>query len=325
MSERSLIKVGDKEIKITLDNSHIGIDLPSNETVVIDNTNQSTQISPFGILNEERIEYTSVKETNLHSLNIPKEDFWLSLYGLWSCQSDTDQIPVTVKSVQNYLDYLLQTGLGYYSPVDTSVIILNRQSFWQGAGAPLEYHWLRSPVPSADFSPISNFPYIQSFTRDTHVLQLHPLRPPKPTPGTKFYERFIPAVGQTISFVHIDGSNSEHFEAYKRWQNSDRVNVGWRERGPDEKHHQYIKDRLADKHMMGFVFCWDGDLAGYGELAWVKEDPINTYCGGMNDYDQGKVSLTIYIYITDVVNNVIQVFIYLSVRSVLEVVKDVCF
>lgn len=65
------------------------------------------------------------------------------------------------------------------------------------------------------------------------------------------------------------------------------VNVGWRERGPDEKHRAYLADRLADPHIMGFVVKWNGELAGYGEMAWVKEDPMGTYVGGLGDYDQG--------------------------------------
>lgn len=65
------------------------------------------------------------------------------------------------------------------------------------------------------------------------------------------------------------------------------VNVGWRERGPDEKHRTYLADRLADPHIMGFVVKWNGELAGYGEMAWVKEDPMGTYVGGLGDYDQG--------------------------------------
>jgi N5-hydroxy-L-ornithine N5-transacylase len=69
---------------------------------------------------------------------------------------------------------------------------------------------------------------------------------------------------------------------------SNSVNIGWRERGPDEKHRAYLADRLADPHIMGFVVKWNGQLAGYGEMAWVKEDPMGTYVGGLGDYDQGR-------------------------------------
>lgn len=77
-----------------------------------------------------------------------------------------------------------------------------------------------------------------------------------------------------LRFIHIDASDPKHFEAYQRWQNSDRVNIGWREKGPEEKHRKYLADRLTDPHIMGFIVEWDGEFAGYGEMSWVKEDPM---------------------------------------------------
>lgn len=241
-----------------------------------------TPVSPFGILNDARI-----AQDKVYVLTFTDNDtLWAVLRGIWHAFSQNEYIAIERPQEPN-CSYITQTGLGFESPVDRTVLILAREAFWQGAGAPTALHWLHSPVPSVDFSPLSTFPQIQSFTKNELVATVHPLRPPKPAPGTVFYARYVPAVGQTLSFVHIDGANSEHFEHYKKWQNSDRVNVGWREKGPDEKHHQYIRDRLEDKHMMGFIFSWDGHPAGYGELAWVMEDPINVYCGGMDAFDQG--------------------------------------
>ncbi|TIA92357.1 hypothetical protein E3P99_00653 [Wallemia hederae] len=251
---------------------------------MIQATNKTTPISPFGILNEERVQSDIVYEL----LHIPShEELWELLRAVWFVYRKNEYLAIIKPSSVDTTNYLVHTGLGFVSPVDDQIVILSREAFWQGAGASLANHWLRAPVPSADFSPLSAFPQVQTFTKNELVATVHPLRPPKPAPGAVFYERFIPSVKQTISFTHIDGSNAEHFEYYKKWQNSDRVNVGWRERGPDEKHHAYIRDRLADKHMMGFIFSWDGQPAGYGELAWVKEDPINVYCGDMGAYDQG--------------------------------------
>ncbi len=101
------------------------------------------------------------------------------------------------------------------------------------------------------------------------------------------YSRYIACLGELLTFTHIDASSPAHFEAYTRWQNSDRVNVGWREKGDDEHHRAYLKDRLADLHIMGFIVSWNGEAAGYGEMSWVKEDPMGTYVGGLGDYDQG--------------------------------------
>ena len=153
-----------------------------------------------------------------------------------------------------------------------------RASFWQGAGASLARHWLRSPIAHPSLSPLCPFPFFESFTRGEHVLTTHPRRPPKPAPGSVLYARYICAVGQMLKFTHIHASNPQHFEAYQRWQNSDRVNVGWREKGPEEKHRAYLADRLADPHIMGFIVEWDGEFAGYGEMSWVKEDPMRWGC-----------------------------------------------
>ncbi|TIA90382.1 hypothetical protein E3P81_02442 [Wallemia ichthyophaga] len=250
-------------------------------------THKTTPISPFSILNDERIARDKIYVLPA----LPEADnltLWAILRAMWHVFSRREYIAIERPSAPIHT-YLTQTGLGFGSPVDEAVVILARESFWQGAGAPETYDWLRrendSSTPNAPSRHV--FPQIQSFTKNELVATVHPLRPPKPTPGSVFYTRYVPAIGQTISFVHMDGSNATHFEHYKRWQNSDRVNTGWRERGSDEKHHKYIADRLADKHMMGFLFAWDGNLAGYGELAWVMEDPINVYCGGMLPFDQG--------------------------------------
>jgi hypothetical protein len=53
-----------------------------------------------------------------------------------------------------------------------------------------------------------------------------------------------------LKFTHIDASNPRHFEAYQRWQDSERVNVGWRKKGPEEEHRAYLADRLADQDMV---------------------------------------------------------------------------
>lgn len=181
------------------------------------------------------------------------------------------------------LPCIFQTGLGFASPTDADAVLLDRSAFWQGAGAPREWNWLQTPVPSTGL-----FPCTQSFTQSVSppVLTTHPLRPPKPAPGSVLYSRFIFSVGQHLELIHIDGSNPVHFEAYKSWQNSDRVNHGWRERGPDEHHRAYIAAKLADPHAMGVLVAWDGELAGYGEMVWSKEDGMAPFVGNLGDWDQ---------------------------------------
>jgi len=201
---------------------------------------------------------------------------YLSLLSVWIHHQSLEKLPIELdsSSLSNssaLRDYLINTGLAHTFPTSSSPLelLLIRPSFWQAAGAPISLSWLRSPIPHPQ-----SFPYILSFTSSTSppVLTTHPLRPPKPSPGSILYSRFIFSVGQHLTLTHIDGNDSRHFETYKKWQNSDRVNVGWKERGDDEKHRKYLKDRLEDKHIMGFMVEWNGELAGYGEMSWVKED-----------------------------------------------------
>jgi len=218
------------------------------------------------------------------------DDFWAALYAFWVRQSEKEVIPLIldIPNADEILTYLTSTGLAF-TPPDSQTrfeLLLIRASFWQGAGAPVKRHWLQTLVPHPSVST-TPFPFFQSFTRGEHVLTTHPLRPPKPAPGSVIYSRFIFTVNEHLRFIHIDANNPTHFETYARWQNSDRVNVGWRERGPDEKHRKYLADRLADPHIMGFIVEWNGEPAGYGEMSWVKEDPMGTYVGGLGDYDQG--------------------------------------
>lgn len=134
-----------------------------------------------------------------------------------------------------------------------------------------------------------------AFTRKENppVLTVHPLRPPKPAPGTIVYSRYIHSVGSHLKLTHIDHHNAEHFSKYCAWQNSDRVNVGWRERGPEEHHRKYLEKCLADPHSISYILSWDGEYAGYGEASWTKEDGAAAFIGAsgghsiIDDWTQG--------------------------------------
>ncbi|KAK0476425.1 acyl-CoA N-acyltransferase [Armillaria novae-zelandiae] len=250
-----------------------GVITVTNDNSVIAFTPQDrvVRVSPYGIVNDDR----AVSEAVLlisSTTSVTTRDLWVSVYVLWLRRNEEDVVPA---------NYLTHTGLGYVP--DTSnptTLILSCPAFWQSAGAPHGLSWLRDPVPSPTLAPLpSLFPYVQSFTRGPHVLTTHPLRPPKPAPGAVIYSRYINCLGELLTFTHIDASNPAHFEAYTRRQNSDRVNVGWREKGDDEHHRAYLKDRLADPHIMGFIVSWNGEAAGYGEMSWVKEDPMGAYVG----------------------------------------------
>ncbi|KIY43684.1 hypothetical protein FISHEDRAFT_53213 [Fistulina hepatica ATCC 64428] len=256
---------------------------------------RTLRISPHGIVNDDRAQHDNVLLVSAPNASAPisTADFWAALYALFIRHYEDDVVPIaldsTIPEVDDLQKYLTHTGLALCPPgaPDRLHLLLIRAAFWQGAGAPPERSWLRSPIPAT-----GTFPFFSSFTRALNVATTHPLRPPKPAPGSIIYARFIFALGEVLTFTHIDANNPEHFEHYARWQNSERVNVGWRERGPDDKHRAYLADRLADPHTMGFIVAWakvipETEPAGYGEVSWVKEDHMGTFVGGLGDYDQG--------------------------------------
>lgn len=271
----------------------VKVDLPGGFQLVFTPRTETARVSPYGIVNEDRAVRQPIQavstSSNLESLTATQ--LWIAIYALWIRNYEEDVIPVSGLSEDLTL-YLTHSGLGFIPDHDSKTerhVLLIRESFWQNAGAPLEFAFMRSPIPSVEHSILtpSIFPRHTSFTSGHNVATTHPLRPPKPAPGSQLYARWSFALDQLLTFTHINAEDPRHFEAYCRWQNSDRVNVGWKERGDDSHHRKYLTERLADKHIMGFMVEWDGELAGYGEIAWVKEDHLNTFVGGLGDWDQG--------------------------------------
>lgn len=277
-----------------------GADLSSAETpfVTLKFLERTLRTSLHGVVNDDRAQHLPVFSLSLSSpkSELSPKDAWAILYALWIRRPSEDVVPVSldtesIANVEDILIYLTHTGLAFSPPDATAPtdLLVSRLAFWQGAGAPLERSWHRAPIPHPSLSGLAPFGFTPSFTRATNVCTIHPLRPPKPAPGTIIYSRYIFAVNQTLTFIHINANDPLHFETYCRWQNSDRVNHGWREKGDDEHHRKYIEEKLRDKHSMGFLVAWDGEFAGYGECGYVKEDHMGTFVGGLGDYDQGML------------------------------------
>ncbi|KAJ9480425.1 Aerobactin siderophore biosynthesis protein, partial [Pseudozyma hubeiensis] len=243
--------------------------------------------SLHGVVNEDRATYQHAWSFELLDGGVePQRALWAAVYSFWIRHKRSDRLAVFLQGARavEQRSHMIQVGLGFASPTETDLILLDRNAFWQAAGAPCDLHWLQSPIPSSGV-----FPHVLAFTQSTSppVLATHPLRPPKPARGSVVYSRYVFSCSQHLELVHIDASNPQHFEAYCRWQNSDRVNHGWREKGPQDKHLKYIQDKNADPHAMGVLVMWDGVPAGYGEMVWSKEDGMAAFVGGLGDYDQG--------------------------------------
>ncbi|RMZ77073.1 hypothetical protein DV738_g4603, partial [Chaetothyriales sp. CBS 135597] len=266
-------------------------------------TDQKVRVSP-AMVNDNIAQFENLLKFEITTQHTPVVDFpvspghddlallWLSIYSLWLHPQlrENDLIAVAVNS-EKLGEYLRCTGLGVISPFSEAqstttevpkdaIFWLHREAFWQGAGAPDSQTWVRFRPEVTQFPGFStnvDFPTQLSFTRKGNVTTVHPVRPPKPAPGTLLYSRYIVEVGQQLQIFHIDANNPEHFSHYTKWQNSDRVNAGWRERGPDEHHRKYLAAQLADPHTMSCVFAWDGQLAGYSEIGYVREDNVAAF------------------------------------------------
>ncbi|KAI0646413.1 acyl-CoA N-acyltransferase [Trametes meyenii] len=239
-------------------------------------------------------------------------DFWVLIYTLHTLFHAQETIPIVlspeIKNVPELDEYLLTSGLArkrHTLPDDTSSAaepeyFLPREMFWQGAGT-TSYHtrgWLQGQAARLAAGP---FPYTQSFTRTSLVIAAHPLRPPKPRQGEVLYRRYIPSLGQMVEFAHfdLDGVSgplvecegeqvSLHLATFHRWHNSDHVNRGWGERGPLSKHREYVSGLMADPGVVPVMMSWDGELMGYSEMVYIKENHVAPYVpGGAWDYDRG--------------------------------------
>ncbi|PPQ92986.1 hypothetical protein CVT25_000187 [Psilocybe cyanescens] len=227
--------------------------------------------------------------------DISLSDFWVGIYALFTLYPDNEHIPFAITSIPNVEEiksYLLTTGLARTYPTSgisakkaiptNDILFLSRMTFWQGAGT-TGYHCL-----SWILNPKIPFPIMPSVTRNEKVIALHPLRPSKPQPGEFLYRRWCNDVKQTFEITYFDlegthdGSKtlagpsglSRHMAAFHRWHNDERVNSAWGERGSLETHRDYVESLLADPHVLPCMMSWDGELMGYVEIIYAKEDHV---------------------------------------------------
>ncbi|KAF2116243.1 siderophore biosynthesis protein-like protein [Lophiotrema nucula] len=153
----------------------------------------------------------------------------------------------------------------------------------------------------------------------------HPIRPKPPRQGEILYTRYIPSLGQYLSFrvasisskaLRHRGPVSSHVptphraspvsasdsivptmaslhmgtcdpEYLHKWMNDPRVSYFWGESGPRSHQEEFLKNSLKSKHSFPVIGCWDGKPFGYFEIYWVKEDPLGKYLSNVGDYDRG--------------------------------------
>lgn len=135
----------------------------------------------------------------------------------------------------------------------------------------------------------------------------HPLRPKPPRQGETFYTRYIPSLGEYLSFrvASLSKLPVQHVgpvaknnplnltqsdpELLNKWMNDPRVAHSWGEEGPLSHQEEFLKTNLQSLHAFPVIGCFDGKPFGYFEVYWVKEDRLGFYLGGnVGDWDRGE-------------------------------------
>jgi len=187
-------------------------------------------------------------------------------------------------------DELLATGLAIRHPTraaslggnttagDDELLIL-RSSFWQGAASPTgprpiwvvgdgtDSH-LRRPLAEYPLLP-ENFHVTNKFP-DEPVYTRHPLRRPKPHPGSIAYSRYIPEIDVHFSLEVVDYQNQEHLTLFHTWQNDPRVAAGWNETGTLDHHRAYLRKLHHDPHVLCLFGRFGRSRFAYYELYFAK-------------------------------------------------------
>jgi RimJ/RimL family protein N-acetyltransferase len=182
-----------------------------------------------------------------------------------------------------------------------------------------------SPFASASHLPTFYPPPPTQYILTNHVR--HPLRPKPPRMGETFYTRYVPSVGQYLSFrtaslsrktvIHTGpiSTNQPSFlppgsavapsmpssalgnmtlsgcdlDQLNNWMNDERVSKFWGVAGPMATQEQHLNSALMEKHSFPAIGCWDGKPFGYFEIYWVKEDRLGKYMtpSEVGNWDRG--------------------------------------
>lgn len=174
------------------------------------------------------------------------------------------------------------------------------------------------PFNSGSHLPTFYPPPPTQFAFTNHIR--HPIRPKPPRQGETFYNRYIPSLGQWLSFrvptlspkpcprpAFLPASSSlpnimpthtaatsiatlptmdnfldkpSDLDMLHKWMNDPRVNAAWGVAGPHTIQHKFLVDGLESRHSFPVYGCWDGKPFGYFEIYWVKEDKLGRLLGG---------------------------------------------
>ncbi|KAL8904022.1 MAG: hypothetical protein Q9207_003540 [Kuettlingeria erythrocarpa] len=220
--------------------------------------------------------------------------------------------------------FLFTLSPATYSPFPGASPYPSRPSSPDREGTPqgLRTPQMQSPGPFASGSHLPTYypppPTLFTFTNNIR----HPLRQKPPAQGETFYTRYIPSVGQYLSFRTASlshkspayrgpvsgstptflppksGVNQDNLPSITNmtitpsdtdllhsWMNDPRVNAMWGEAGPRSKQEAFLRTALNSKYSFPVIGCWDGKPFGYFEIYWVKEDHLGRH---LSSHDYGN-------------------------------------
>jgi hypothetical protein len=209
---------------------------------------------------------------------------WLIAYALISLHPLFEQVRILFSGRDSDLlaHELYATGLFHPHPKASAASashdghLLLRGAFWQGAGSPFGPRPVWAPRLDAAGKPITKeyppFPFQIAPNTQFPALQrhtMHPVREPKPEPGSIIYSRWIPHLKEHFTMVAVDYTNPAHLDLFHTWQNDPRVAAAWKETGTLEEHREYLRKMHEDPHLLTMFAAFDNILFAYFEVYWA--------------------------------------------------------
>lgn len=213
---------------------------------------------------------------------------WLAAYALVSLHPLVEHIRVLFSGNDSSMlaSEIYSTGLFHPHPRGSNPSaphdghLLLRSNFWQGAASPFGARPVWAPLLDAANKPITAeyppFPFQTAPTTQFPALPrhtMHPVRRPKPAPGSIIYSRWIPHLQEHFAMIAVDYTNEEHLNLFHVWQNDPRVAAGWNETGTLEQHREYLRKLHEDPHVITMFAAFDDVLFAYFEVYWAMVIP----------------------------------------------------